>query len=33
VEAHYGKIWAESNPAGGAIFNFTLPLVNGEVEL
>jgi two-component system, LuxR family, sensor kinase FixL len=26
VEAHYGKIWAEPNPSGGAIFSFTLPL-------
>ncbi len=26
VEAHRGKIWAESNPAGGARFCFALPL-------
>jgi two-component system CheB/CheR fusion protein len=26
VEAHRGKIWARSNPDGGAIFSFTLPL-------
>ncbi len=26
VEAHYGNIWAEPNPAGGAVFSFTLPL-------
>jgi two-component system CheB/CheR fusion protein len=32
VEAHYGKIWAEPNPGGGAIFSFTLPLVNVEIE-
>jgi two-component system, LuxR family, sensor kinase FixL len=32
VEAHYGKIWAEPNPEGGAIFSFTLPLVNMEIE-
>lgn len=25
VEAHQGKIWAENNPNGGAIFCFTLP--------
>jgi PAS domain S-box-containing protein len=27
VESHFGKIWAEPNACGGAIFNFTLPLV------
>ncbi|MBY6240872.1 nitrogen regulation protein NR(II) [Methylosinus sp. Sm6] len=26
IAAHYGKIWAEPNPGGGAIFSFTLPL-------
>ena len=25
IEAHGGKIWAQANPRGGAIFNFTLP--------
>jgi PAS domain S-box-containing protein len=30
IEAHFGKIWAESNPGGGAIFSFTLPLVEME---
>lgn len=27
VEAHHGRLWAESNPEGGAIFSFTLPCV------
>jgi C4-dicarboxylate-specific signal transduction histidine kinase len=32
VDAHYGKMWAESNPGGGAVFSFVLPLANGEHE-
>jgi two-component system, LuxR family, sensor kinase FixL len=32
VEAHYGRIWAEPNPQGGAIFSFTLPLVDVEIS-
>jgi two-component system sensor kinase FixL len=33
VEAHGGRIWAEPNPQGGTIFNFTLAAVNeGDVE-
>jgi C4-dicarboxylate-specific signal transduction histidine kinase len=33
VEAHYGKMWAESNPGGGAVFSFVLPLAtNAEHE-
>lgn len=26
IDAHYGRLWAEPNPGGGAIFSFTLPL-------
>ncbi|NQE63759.1 PAS domain S-box protein [Caulobacter sp. RHG1] len=25
IEAHGGRIWAEANPGGGALFHFTLP--------
>jgi signal transduction histidine kinase len=27
VEAHGGRIWAESAPSGGAVFHISLPLV------
>ncbi len=30
IEAHFGKIWTEPNPGGGAIFSFTLPLAGLE---
>ena len=30
IEAHGGRIWAEPNPSGGAIFRFTLPSVREE---
>ena len=29
VEAHGGRLWAQSNPKGGAAFSFTLPLSDG----
>jgi two-component system sensor kinase FixL len=28
IEAHKGKIWAEPNPGGGAVFSFILPLAD-----
>jgi len=30
IEAHGGKMWAESNASGGATFRFTLPTAAGE---
>ncbi len=30
IEAHYGRIWGESGPDGGAVFSFTLPLAVAE---
>jgi PAS domain S-box-containing protein len=29
IEAHGGKLWAENHPERGAMFRFTLPIVNG----
>lgn len=31
VEAHGGKLWAEANPGGGAVFHFTLPLATSDI--
>ncbi|MDB5342204.1 MAG: domain S-box protein [Schlesneria sp.] len=33
VEAHGGRIWAEANGEGGAVFRFTLPLDSPMVDL
>ena len=30
VEAHYGELWGEANPDGGAILSFTLPLADHD---
>ncbi len=30
VAAHYGELWAQPNPGGGAIVSFTLPLVETD---
>jgi len=32
VEAHGGRIWVDDAPGGGARFNLTLPVVEGEEE-
>ncbi|WP_346297213.1 ATP-binding protein [Rhodopseudomonas sp. P1] len=33
VEAHGGKIWADTNPTGGMVFSFTLPLLREELAM
>jgi len=30
VDAHGGRLWAENNPAGGATFHLTLPLIRAQ---
>jgi two-component system sensor kinase FixL len=30
IEAHGGRMWADNNAAGGAIFRFTLPAASDE---
>lgn len=32
IEAHGGRIWAEANPGGGALFRFTLPPADHKKE-
>ncbi len=32
IDAHGGRLWASNHPNGGAVFEFTLPLVPGEVK-
>jgi len=30
IEAHNGRLWAESEPGAGSVFRFTLPAANGD---
>jgi two-component system sensor kinase FixL len=32
IEAHHGRIWAENNPSGGAIFRILLPARDGRAS-
>ena len=31
IEAHHGRIWAENNASGGAVFRISLPAVGERV--
>jgi K+-sensing histidine kinase KdpD len=33
VEAQGGRIWAENHPQGGAVFSFSMPVVEREAFL
>lgn len=33
VDAHGGRLWVEENPGGGALFRFTLPVVETQQEV
>jgi signal transduction histidine kinase len=33
IEAHSGRLWAENNRGGGAIFRFTLPVAERSVAV
>jgi two-component system sensor kinase FixL len=32
IEEHHGRLWVESNPGGGMVFSFVLPLADAEIE-
>jgi len=32
IESHHGRLWAETNPAGGTIFRFTLPCAAPQTQ-
>jgi nitrogen fixation/metabolism regulation signal transduction histidine kinase len=33
IESHGGRIWAETNSSGGAVFHFTLPVAQDDASL
>lgn len=33
IEAHEGRLWAEANPPGGAVFSFELPAVSADTKV